>query len=143
MLNEITHRWIFFSIQIVVGLVIQKLYLTNLTLFALSTQNIYQSAYWLGLPAISFVVLALVPLARREGQFRVSGTGMWCSAIGGYLSIVMPATALWFTTGDYYHGGGANIGVAILVVAMPVYMPVFMAIGFIVGESLHGPKKDT
>ena len=68
---------------------------------------------------------------------------MWGAAIAGYLAFVVPATLLWLTTGANYRGGGANIGVALLTVAMPVYLPVVMAIGFNFGKSLRGQKKNT
>ena len=68
---------------------------------------------------------------------------MWGAAIAGYLALVSPAMLLWLTTGENYRGGGANIGVALLVVAMPVYLPIVMITGFGFGKSLRGQKKHT
>jgi len=140
---ELATRRIFSILQVLVGLVVPAIYATSFTTFSFASPGFYQTAYWLGLPAISFLVLAWVSLTRRGEKFRVSRAGMWGSAIAGYLAFVIPAMLMWFTTGANYRGGGANIGVALLVVAMPVYLPVFMAMGFSMGESLHGQKKHT
>jgi hypothetical protein len=98
-------------------------------------------AYWLGIPAVCFMGLALASLIHRENQFRVSRSGIWGAAIAGYLAFVIPATLLWLTTGENYRGGGANIGVALLVYAVPLYLPFAMVAGFGFGRSLRGRKK--
>ena len=48
---------------------------------------------------------------------------------------------MWLTTGDNYRGGGANIGVALLVYAMPLYLPVAMIAGGAIGGNLGGQRK--
>lgn len=64
----------------------------------------------------------------------MSRTEVWGAAIAAYLAFVIPAAFLWFTTGAYYQGGGANIGVALLVAAQPIYLPAFMVVGSVIGE---------
>jgi hypothetical protein len=132
--DEITQRRKFSTIQIIVGLTVPAIYSGLLTSFKFSAPGFYEAVYWLGLPAISFFVLARLSLTFREGKFRVSRTGMWGAAIAAYIAFVIPAIFLWFTTGAYYHGGGANIGVALLVAALPLYLPIFMVVGFVIGE---------
>jgi hypothetical protein len=136
-----TPRMTFAIVQILFGLVVPVIYMHSLTRFSIASASLYEMAYWLGLPAMSFVLLALLSLARRDEEFRLSLTGMWSAAIAGYLAFAIPAACLWFTTGAHYHGGGANIGVALIVTAMPIYLPVLMIVGFIMGESLHRRQK--
>ena len=148
MTNEITARRIFAVFQVIFGLVAPALFATSFTTFwstpnPLATVSFYQLAYWLGIPAACFSVLAWASLSHRENQFRISRSGMWGAAIAGYLAFILPAVFLWFTTGEHYHGGGANIGVALLVVAMPVYLPVVMAMGLGFGGGLRGQQKHT
>lgn len=148
MTNEITTRRIFAVLQVVFGLAAPAISFTTLfttwsTPNPLVTASFYQLAYWLGIPAACFSVLAWVSLSHRENQFRISRSGMWGAAIAGYLAFLVPAAFLWFTTGENYRGGGANIGVALLVVAMPVYLPVVMAMGLGFGQRLRGQKKHT
>ena len=141
MTNEITTRRIFAALQVAFGLVVPAIYATSLTTFSLAATGFYQLSYWLGIPAACFSVLAWVSLSHRENQFRISRSAMWGAAIAGYLAFVLPAVFLWFTTGEHYRGGGANIGVALLVVAMPVYLPVVMAMGLGFGQRLRGQQK--
>ncbi|HEX9627788.1 MAG TPA: hypothetical protein VGA00_12685 [Acidiferrobacterales bacterium] len=148
MTNEITSRRIFAVLQVVFGLIAPVIFTTSFiklwgTTNPLVTASFYQLAYWLGIPAVCFSVLAWVSLSHRENQFRISRAGMWGAAIAGYLAFVLPATLLWLTTGENYRGGGANIGVALLVVAMPVYLPVVMAMGLGFGGGLRGQQKHT
>jgi hypothetical protein len=148
MTSEITTRRIFAVLQVVFGLVAPAISFTTLfttwsTPNPLVTASFYQLAYWLGIPAACFSALAWVSLSHRENQFRISRSGMWGAAIAGYLAFVVPAVFLWFTTGEHYRGGGANIGVALLVMAMPVYLPIVMITGFNFGKSLRGQKKHT
>jgi len=127
-------RWMFSILQILAGLIAPMVYATTLTTFSPAEAGIYETVYWLGIPTACFLALAWVSLWVRGDQFRVSNSGMWSAAVAGYLSFVLPAALLWLTTGANYSGGGANIGVAFLVVAMPGYLPVAMAVGFVVGE---------
>jgi len=148
MANEITTRRIFAVLQVVFGLVVPTILTTSFTTFwgtanPLVTASFYQLAYWLGIPAACFSILAWASLSHREHQFRISRSGMWGAAIAGYLAFIVPAVFLWFTTGEHYRGGGANIGVALLVVAMPVYLPIVMAIGLGFGGGLRGQQKHT
>ena len=138
--TEFDQRNIFAILQVLVGLVAPAILFFA---FSGTLTSLYQAAYWLGLPAVSFSILAWLSVSRRGDQFRVSRAGIEGAAIAGYLALVVPAIFLWFTTGANYRGGGANIGVAALVVAMPVYLPLVMSIGFAVGESLRGRQKHT
>lgn len=132
--NEITQRRTFSTIQIIAGLTVPAMYMSIMAAFKFSELGFYQAVYWFGLPAISFWILARLSLSHREGKFRVSRAGMWGAAIAGYVAFVIPAAFLWFTTGDYYQGGGANISVALLVAAQPIYLPIFMVVGLVIGE---------
>ncbi len=141
MANQIITRRVFAVFQVVFGLVVPAMFATSLfTNSWLAAASFYQLAYWLGIPAVCFIILALVSLSHRENQFRVSLSEMWGTAIAGYLAFALPATLLWLTTGKHYRGGGANIGVALLVYAIPLYLPIVMFAGFGFGRSLRGQR---
>ena len=99
--------------------------------------SFYQGAYFFGLPAVCFFILAYVSISQRDNQFSISEFGMWGAAAAGYLSFVIPAAFVWFTTGAHYHGGGANFGVILIVIAQPIYLPFFMYLGHQIGKEVH------
>ena len=98
-----------------------------------------QIFYWYILPALPFValfVLALFPAAIQS--YMIFG-----AACGATVGIVIPYVLLWIDLANY-SGGGANIGIGILFLAMPIYLPVFMIGGSAIARFLHeiysGPK---
>jgi hypothetical protein len=122
---------VFAAIQMIAAFVLPVLYFKGV--FAkpsLAAASGYELAYWLGIPGLCFLALALLAL------FRWSAAAMWCAAGSGYLAFILPATLLWLTTGENYRGGGANIGVALVALAMPLYLPGFMVTGFFCGAAL-------
>lgn len=125
----------FSILQILVGLFAPMVYATTLTNFLPVEAGLYQTLYWLGIPTACFLALAWASLSLRGDRFRISNHGMWGAAIAGYLCFIFPAALLWLIIATY-SGGGANIGVGLLVAAMPGYLPVAMVTGFVVGEYL-------
>lgn len=85
------------------------------------------STFYFGiLPGAPFGVLALLSLAMRVpatlGAF-----------VGGLIGVTIPYGALLYTSATY-SGGGANIGVGLLLMATPVILPIFMILGGIIGN---------
>lgn len=134
-------RMLYASLQVAVGLAAPAIYASNLTTFSFATASLRGLAYWIGIPAATFLLLAALSLLRRGGQFRLSNAAIWGAAVAGYLAFLVPAALLLLTSGPFYRGGGANIGVAILVVGMPVCLPIAVAIGFASGEVWGKHKK--
>ncbi len=126
-------RKVFALLQVLVGFTMPGMFLF---VFSGSVDSLYEAAYWFGLPALVYLAFSWLCLSRRGAQFRLSRSGIEGAAIAGYLAFVIPAIFLWFTSAANYKGCGANIGVAMLVVALPIYLPLAMGCGFAVGESL-------
>ena len=57
------------------------------------------------------------------------------AAIGAALAIGVPFLLLAAATVGY-KGGGANIGLGLLFLAMPVYLPVLMLLGWKLGKKM-------
>lgn len=137
---EITMRRTFSLAQIFIAPVTPFVYVKMLTSLSFTAMSLGQLGYWLVLPAACFLGLSWAALSRHEERFRVSRSGLWGAAIAGFLSMALPA-ALLFVASATYSGGGANIGLALLSLAMPGYLPIAMLIGLIVGEARNIPQK--
>lgn len=91
-----------------------------------------QIFYWYMLPALPFVVLSLLALFPSViHTYMVIG-----AACGAILAIAIPYLLLWFSL-TFYSGGGANIGLGLLFLAMPVYLVLFMVGGSAISRFLH------
>jgi hypothetical protein len=137
---ELKMRSIFSRVLVVVALVAPFLYVKSLTNLSITTMSLGQLGYWLVLPGICFLGLSLAAISRSEERFRVLQSGLWGAAIAGFLGMAVPA-ALLFVASATYSGGGANIGLGLLSLAMPGYLPIVMIIGLIVGEARNVPQK--
>ena len=81
------------------------------------------------LPPLPFVFLAaLIKIKKDIGVYRLIG-----SACGAAVAIITPYLLMWIDSMNY-SGGGANIGLGLLLVAMPISIPFFMAIGYFFGR---------
>jgi hypothetical protein len=79
--------------------------------------------YWGILPGAPFLLLAFLALVTRMPLSVVLG-----ASAGSLLAVALPYGLLLYTSFTY-SGGGANIGVGILLVALPLYLPILMAAG--------------
>ena len=55
--------------------------------------------------------------------------------VGGLIAIGIPTALLAFTSIGY-KGGGANIGIGLLFLALPVYMPIAIWLGWKIGKRI-------
>lgn len=79
--------------------------------------------YWGILPGAPIVLMAVV------GSFsRVPVRVTLGAAVGGLLAVALPYGSLLYASANY-SGGGANIGLGLLLLATPVYLPIAMLIG--------------
>ena len=85
--------------------------------------------YWYILPALPFVVLGLICHTRKVKYiFQLS-----VSAAAAVLAITIPLCLIAWATRNY-SGGGANIGLGILFLAMPIYIPVSMFLAYLLAS---------
>lgn len=84
--------------------------------------------YWGILPGTPFVILAAISLFPRL----IPIPAILGGAAGGLLAVALSYGLLYYNSVNYT-GGGANIGLGILVVASPVLLPLGMVIGGLLG----------
>jgi hypothetical protein len=82
---------------------------------------------WGILPGAPFVILAGLSLVTRI-PLRVT-IGAY---LGGLLAVAVPYGAIWYSSLNY-NGGGANIGLGILLIATLVLLPIPILIGGFAG----------
>ncbi len=91
--------------------------------------------YWGILPGAPFVLLAVMGLFPRVPVHVTLG-----AAAGSLLAVALPYGALLYASANYT-GGGANIGLGLLLLATPIFLPIAMLIGglaaFGIGRSLQ------
>jgi hypothetical protein len=89
---------------------------------ALSPVEIF---YWYVLPTLPFLILGLICHAQKNKKwFPLSA-----SAVAAALAIIAPFFLIYWDANNY-SGGGANIGLGLLYLAMPIYIPIFMVLGY-------------
>ena len=97
-----------------------------------SNASILQIFYWYILPALPFIALFILALFPSVFQpYMIMG-----AAFGAVAAIAIPYFLLWISLANY-SGGGANIGIGLLFLAMPVYLPFFMLGGSALSRLLH------
>ena len=79
------------------------------------------------LPGVQFVVLACLALVRKVPLRATIG-----AYTGGLLVIATVYCAIWYDSLNY-NGGGANIGLGIMVLAATLLLPIPMLLGGFVG----------
>jgi len=84
--------------------------------------------YWGILPGAPFVLLAGVSLVPRMPLRVTIG-----ACVGGLLAVATSYGALLYASANYA-GGGANIGLGLLLLATPVYLPLAMLFGAFCGR---------
>ncbi len=82
---------------------------------------------WGILPGAPFVILASLSLVTQI-PLRVT-IGVY---VGGLLAVAAPYGAIWYSSLNH-NGGGANIGLGILLIATLVLLPIPMLIGGFIG----------
>lgn len=87
--------------------------------------------YWYLLPSLPFVLLAVASFVwpRRLGP--ICG-----AAIGAAIAVGLPWGLMKYESA-HYDGGGANIGLGLLLLAMPAYLPLLMITGYGIGAVLE------
>lgn len=91
-----------------------------------------QIFYWYILPALPFLALAI----SAAFPSMISRSTIFGAAGGAVLAIAIPYLALWVALKSS-NGGGANIGVGLLFLAMPLYLVPLMVGGSAVGKVLR------
>ena len=86
--------------------------------------------YWGILPGAPFLLLAICTFIPRLSIQAIAG-----AAIGSLIAGGMPYGLLLYSSANY-SGGGANIGLGILLIAQPIYVPIAMMLGATVGHLL-------
>ncbi len=89
---------------------------------------------WGILPGAPFVLLAGLSLVTRIPLCVTIG-----AYIGGWLAVAVPYCAIWYSSLNY-NGGGANIGLGILLLATLVLLPIPMLIGGFAGWCFRHTK---
>ena len=87
-------------------------------------------------PSLPFVVLCLLTLAKTEGRFVFSLSGILGATVGAVGAITLAWAPVWYASANY-HGGGANIGLGFLWLFLPFYLPVAMFVGGWLGRALY------
>ncbi len=82
---------------------------------------------WGILPGAPFVILAGLSLVKRI-PLRVT-IGAY---VGGVMAVAVPYGAIWYDLQNY-NGGGANIGLGLLALAVFIILPIPMLIGGVIG----------
>lgn len=90
---------------------------------------------WGILPGAPFVILAGLSLVTRT-PLRVT-IGAY---VGGLFAVSIPYGAIWYSSLNY-NGGGANIGLGLLLIATLVLLPVPMLIGGFLGWVVDATHK--
>jgi len=87
--------------------------------------------YWGVLPGLPFILLSVLAVVFKKRFLLAPFLG---AALASLLAIVLPYGSLWYASVTY-SGGGANIGLGLLLIALPIYLPVFMIIGWFIGKA--------
>jgi hypothetical protein len=87
--------------------------------------------YWGILPGAPFVLLGVLSLVPRFPLRALTG-----ASVGGLIAVAAPYGLLWYSSANY-SGGGANIGLGLLLLALPAYLPLAMLIGAYIGQALY------
>lgn len=88
--------------------------------------------YGIVLPSSPFVFLAILSLRKEGNSYKYKGSAILGSMQGALIAIFVPYALIWYSVATYT-GGGANIGLALLALAMPLYLPVAMRVGWSLG----------
>lgn len=88
--------------------------------------------YGIILPSSPFIFLAVLSLRMEGNGYKYKGAAISGAMQGALIAIFVPYALIWYSVATYT-GGGANIGLALLALAMPLYLPVAMRVGWFVG----------
>jgi hypothetical protein len=89
-----------------------------------SPSTTFHLFYWYLLPAGPFVLLAVASFVWPRKLGPICG-----AAIGAAIAIGLPWGLMKYESA-HYDGGGANIGLGLLLLAMPAYLPLVMIAGY-------------
>jgi len=119
------------SLKLTILMIGIAIFMTGLSTFVTrgEASNMTQVFYSYILPPLPFLFFAaLIHIKKDIGVYKLIG-----SACGAAVAIIAPNLLLWINSMNY-SGGGANIGLGLLWLAMPIYIPILMAIGYFVGR---------
>ncbi len=86
--------------------------------------------YWGILPGAPLLLLAALSLIPRFSFRALLG-----ATVATLIAVGMPYGLIWYSSVNY-SGGGANIGLGLLLIAQPIYVPVAMMMGAVIGHLL-------
>ena len=117
---------------LMIGIAIFMTGLSTITRVARQGSDMMQIFYWYVLPPLPFLILAvLIQIKKDMSVYELIG-----SACGAAVAIIAPHVLMWLDSINY-SGGGANIGLGLLLAAMPAYIPILMAIGCFLGKAIE------
>jgi hypothetical protein len=79
------------------------------------------------LPGGPIVLMGVIGLAKQARLHMILG-----ASLGGLMAVVVPYVLIFMPS-----GGGANIGLAVMLLTMPVYLPIAMIIGACVSHYVN------
>ena len=98
-------------------------------------ESVGRLLYELFFPSLPFAVLCILALVRTQGQFVFSVSVVVGAMLGAVAALAFPWGLIWLASA-HYRGGGANIGLGLLLLCLPVYLPVGMCLGGWFGRAL-------
>jgi len=88
--------------------------------------------YGILLPSCPFIFLAALSLKKEGNDYKYKRAAILGAMQGALIAIFVPYALIWYSV-ITYTGGGANIGLALLALAMPLYLPIAMRAGWSLG----------
>lgn len=86
--------------------------------------------YWGILPGLPFILLGIASLVFKQPFSIYPFMG---AAIGSFLAVSLPYGLLFYSSATYT-GGGANIGLGLLLLVLPIYLILFTIVGWYIGK---------
>ena len=86
--------------------------------------------YWGILPGLPFILLGIASLLFKQPFSIYPFMG---AAIGSFLAVSLPYGLLFYSSATYT-GGGANIGLGLLLLFLPIYLILFTIFGWYIGK---------
>jgi hypothetical protein len=135
-MTAVTRRLIIYRIALACGLLALSVSVPCFTSRFYGAHDSGRFLYGLVFPSLPFVVLCLFTLAKTEGRFVFSLSGVLGATVGAVGAIAFAWVPLWYASANY-RGGGANFGLGFLWLFLPVYLPVAMFVGGWFGRALY------
>jgi len=95
--------------------------------------SIFIIVYGILLPSCPFILLSILAIVKnKKGEYKFNKGAIGASMLGAILSVGIPNLLMWLSS-ITYSGGGANIGLGLLFLAMPIYLLIAMVTGWSMG----------